>query len=496
MNDLELVFLGHQSWWVRHRDVSVLIDPILGETIGHRTRLAVHPPRRVDLSALGPVDLVVLTHEHNDHVDLASLARIGPETPILVAPLMPAVVVRAVERLGRTVHRAQPGVGLSAGGLHVELLPGGRRAPVGEGRVAQVLLSVDDGAGAVTVLIGVDTVVSDHTRAELATGALPAPDLVVVANNTQVPPVGVVGSGRDLLSHPAGEETTGLDVLRDLCVDYVAGLPGAPAVALCGGGFMDTHELGVPYRFDDHPTLVALGRQLAPDRRWFGPGPGGVLRLRSTADGVRIDTDVHPCVVVDEEALAERRRRAPPTGPLPLRSVLPFPPAEVVPDTLERVDRALAHLLPALWTHPLGDAIVGCHRHAGAWCGPRRLLVRLICRADGTGVWRALDLAESAFVVQESVDVEGVLAEWPFGFEVCLQDLDALLDGQLVVWDVLGVALRHWSATGPDVAAFLCAALGEASRPRATARVLAGTLSALGIPTRATDLLTPGLSRD
>ena len=68
---MDLGFLGHQSWWIRSGDVTLLVDPVLGATMGHRTRLPIHPPRTIDPAVLLPVDLVVLTHEHNDHTDLA-----------------------------------------------------------------------------------------------------------------------------------------------------------------------------------------------------------------------------------------------------------------------------------------------------------------------------------------------------------------------------------------------------------------------------------------
>ena len=236
---MELGFLGHQSWRVRSGDVTILVDPVLGEHMGHRTRVPVHPPRTIDIAALLPVDMVILSHEHNDHTDLGSLAQLPREVPILVAPLMPSVVVRAIERLGFTVHRADPEIGLSAGALHVQILPGPRRAPVSEGRVAQILLtetSETSESGALTVLMGVDTPISGATIQAIQTGRLPIPDVVLVANNTQIPPYGIIGSGRDLLGPDPAEGFAGVDLIHELCVQYVAQLPRPPAIVLCGGG--------------------------------------------------------------------------------------------------------------------------------------------------------------------------------------------------------------------------------------------------------------------
>jgi hypothetical protein len=484
---MELLFLGHQSWWVRSGDVTVLIDPVLTDHFGHRTSLPVHPPRDLDVDGLLPIDLVVLSHEHNDHLDLPSLARLPRAVPILVAPLLPGVFVRAIERLGFSVHRADPEVALSAGLLSIQLLPGASRAPVSEGRVAQILLTERLGEEPSTVLIGVDTAISSHTTRAMHRGELPTPDLVIVANNTQLPPPGVVGSSRDLLAPDPGEGFVGIHLLQDLCIRYVAELPRPPTIALCGGGFLDTHELGVPYAFDNHPHLAGLARALAPGRPVLGPEPGDRLHIK--AGHIQLIQQAHPAVRLREDELAARRARPAPQGLLPLRSVLPTLSELEWSAALARLDRALDDWVPALLAHPQGDAIVGCNRFRERSMGPRRCLVCLVGGPAGEVAWRALDLLEGRFVHIETIDQSTILDDWPFGFEAFAQDLDAVLTGNLVVWDVLGVALRHWSASGPGMASVLCSTLSESVRPAATARALASVLTQLGVPTGPEELM-------
>jgi hypothetical protein len=361
--------------------------------------------------------------------------------------------------------------------------------------VAQVLLRAKTTHGDVCVLMGVDTVISDLTIDGMHDGRLPAPDVVVVSNNTQIPPPGVHGSARDLLARDPHEAFLGLELLRDLCVDYLAGVPGSPAVVLCGGGFVDTHELGVPYWFDDHRALEELARTLAPGRKVFGPIPGASLRIRATSGGVDIKESSSAVVRVDQKALQAMRGRVAPNGGLPLSSVLPFLPAEEVPFAVETVLSELDRLVPALLAHPFGRVLLECHHHDGRWLGPKRLLVHLICRPDGAGIWQALDLAESRFLPVELSPAADVLSEWPFGFELCLQDLFALFRGELVVWDVFGVAMRHWSVDPTALAGVLCELLGEGARPAATAVSLARQLSMMGIPTDPEDLLLPSPGR-
>ena len=488
---LTLSFLGHQSWSLRAGDVHVLVDPVLGDTMGHITRLPIHPPRDIDIDALLPIDLVVLSHAHDDHVDLPSLARLPTTIPILVAPLMPEVVVRAVQRLGFVVHRGEPGLPLTAGPLTLTLLPGAARFPVSEGRVAQVLVTAQSAESSVTALLGVDTPISSTTRALVTAGSLPAPDAVIVANNTQIPPIGIIGSGRNLLQEDPADGFVGLDLIRELCVDYVSGLPGPPAVILCGGGFLDAHELETPYAYDDHAQLAELARALSGGRGVFGPAPGEGLRLQRDATGTCTCTPVkEPATVLRREDLANRRAHPPKTGPLPLRSVLPdLPTPDDWQTSLARVDDALNALVPQLLAHPLGEAILGCHWWRGHWLGGRRLLLRLVGGPDGTEAWRALDLPSSRFVKLDAVERSSLFDHWPFGVEVFLQDLEGLIQGHLVVWDVLGVALRHWSPPGPEIPAFLCSTLAESVRVDRTAQRLARQLTALGTPTVAAQLL-------
>lgn len=470
---LQLTFLGHQSWLVTAADVAVLIDPILGSHIGATLRLPVHPPREICVDALPPIDLIVLSHEHNDHTELSSLDRLDRSIPVLVAPLMPAVVVRAIEALGFAVHRAHHGEALTAGPLSLVLLPGGADAPVSEERVAQILITEDNGPA---VLFGVDTVPAAEVVDLMNRGALPVPDAVVVANNTQLPPVGLACSARNLSD---AADATALDVITALCVAWGAALPGRPTVLLCGGGFFDDHELGVPFRHSHLPTLAATARAL--DLPTWGPLPGTRYQVHP---GGAITEDTHPAVILEEFT-----PRSPPRS-VPLRAVLPPLQADAWHPTLTRVQQALNTVVPALLAHPAGRAILATHHHAGRWMGPRRLLVQLLGGPGEQSAGLALDLSTARFE-HCAQPTQAPHDAYPFGIVVHAQDLDALLRGDLLVWDVLGVALRHWSAAGPGLPAFLCAWASEAVRPVAMARVLCGQLAALGVHIDPDALLAP-----
>jgi L-ascorbate metabolism protein UlaG (beta-lactamase superfamily) len=70
-----ITWIGHASWLVQLDGVSLLIDPILSDSIGPGIRRFVPPA--LDASTLPPIDAQLVTHNHRDHLDLPSLASVG-----------------------------------------------------------------------------------------------------------------------------------------------------------------------------------------------------------------------------------------------------------------------------------------------------------------------------------------------------------------------------------------------------------------------------------
>lgn len=81
-----LTWIGHASWLVQIEGKSILIDPVFGEFSwgpGERNVPAGIPPDK-----LPPIDAVLITHNHYDHLDLPSVKRIG-------APVVAGLGMRA-----------------------------------------------------------------------------------------------------------------------------------------------------------------------------------------------------------------------------------------------------------------------------------------------------------------------------------------------------------------------------------------------------------------
>ncbi len=75
-----LTWLGHASWLVQLEGVSVLIDPVLGDSIGGVVKRNVAPG--LPASRLPRIDASLVTHNHRDHLDLPSLKAAG--APVVV----------------------------------------------------------------------------------------------------------------------------------------------------------------------------------------------------------------------------------------------------------------------------------------------------------------------------------------------------------------------------------------------------------------------------
>jgi N-acyl-phosphatidylethanolamine-hydrolysing phospholipase D len=76
-------WIGHATCALRLGGKLVIIDPIFGRAGGVMSRLV---PPGIAISALPEVDVVLVTHDHRDHMDMPSLRRL-PDHALYVVPL-------------------------------------------------------------------------------------------------------------------------------------------------------------------------------------------------------------------------------------------------------------------------------------------------------------------------------------------------------------------------------------------------------------------------
>jgi L-ascorbate metabolism protein UlaG (beta-lactamase superfamily) len=88
----QITWIGHASFLFTLGGRRILVDPVFSHWVGPIARLA---PPGIAVDALPPVDVVLVTHNHRDHLDPASLSRLG-RAPHYVVPLGNGDLVRSL----------------------------------------------------------------------------------------------------------------------------------------------------------------------------------------------------------------------------------------------------------------------------------------------------------------------------------------------------------------------------------------------------------------
>lgn len=81
--DAQLTWIGHATFLLTLGGKRILIDPVFAPKIGPIPRIS---PPGIALQDLPPIDLVLITHNHRDHLDAWTISRLG-NGPSYIAPL-------------------------------------------------------------------------------------------------------------------------------------------------------------------------------------------------------------------------------------------------------------------------------------------------------------------------------------------------------------------------------------------------------------------------
>jgi L-ascorbate metabolism protein UlaG (beta-lactamase superfamily) len=90
-DQIEVVWIGHASFLVRTPRFNALIDPVWAKWMGPVKR---HRDPGIDIEHLPPIDLVLITHAHFDHLCRMTLKRIADGTQTVFVPRGVAGVLR------------------------------------------------------------------------------------------------------------------------------------------------------------------------------------------------------------------------------------------------------------------------------------------------------------------------------------------------------------------------------------------------------------------
>lgn len=137
-----LTYIGHATTLLRLDRTSILTDPMLRRWLGPLRRQGKPPPARLPEIP----NLVLISHIHRDHLDVRSLRRLRPSTPLVV----PRGAGKWAERGGaQDVREIRLDETISIGGLQLTAVPAmhdghrdGQRGPQAEA-IGYVIRSAD-----------------------------------------------------------------------------------------------------------------------------------------------------------------------------------------------------------------------------------------------------------------------------------------------------------------------------------------------------------------
>jgi hypothetical protein len=169
---LAATFLGWQSWLFESRRGRLLVDPILVPKVGRgpeASRVDFHfwPPRESSWEKLPPIDAVLITHEHEDHFSVASLALLDRAIPMYLSALSSSAAQCILEELGFRVVRVSPGDSFSVEDLTVRLFGASHVEDLNADEWDTLPFAVIGGQGDGVFFTNVDVDVSAETERSL-----------------------------------------------------------------------------------------------------------------------------------------------------------------------------------------------------------------------------------------------------------------------------------------------------------------------------------------
>lgn len=282
-------FLGHQGWLVGSGRTHVLVDPLLTEGFGHGGLAGVvYPPRTLELAALPSIDAVVLTHEHDDHFDVPSLARLERRIPIHLSSRSSRAAHELLRAMGFVVHALRSEHTLALGELRYRAFAVDHREGPAQDEWDVFPFVVHDVAGHGSLVSSVDVRLGPDVLARMR-ALVPRPGLWGYASNT-------TSAAFQDVARPAralpSDEAALVGVAQRRYAELVQGWGPPAAVLVCGGGWSFPGERAWlnhhAFPLDPERLCSALAAR-HPEARFLAPAPGTTLTMQDGRITAQVD---------------------------------------------------------------------------------------------------------------------------------------------------------------------------------------------------------------
>lgn len=479
---MRAIFIGHQTWLVEHGSTRILIDPLLCEDFGlvDEYRIEIYPPRTVDAAALSDIDLIFLSHEHSDHFDIKSLNLLPRSAQFVVGATIVEPVKQCIRDLGFTLTQVNDTDQMRVGDLSLRFYPADPKTAFWESRVTQVHIEeAEQSSGG--IFIAVDALVSEVFKTDIVAGRLVPPKLVIVSNNSRVSPPGAFQSlenwGKNASDSNRKVGPLGIGVLSAVLTSYMDDFPVQPEnIALCGGGFIKRLGGFAAFPFSDQPTLSRLANQLSLDTNIVGLLPGEAFALdtdprpQAVIDWVQVDKVQHNLLMEELDQFIDARKTVEVVA-----SVRPdVQDAEAYEELLRRAQAELQRLAKSLMLFITGRKVLAMSHYNGCKLGPKRIVFSFVAHALGRQDSYALNLISGQFEAEAHNQLESLVGLYPFGVCLPLVDFIGMVEGDLQVWDIVGVSVQSWFETGifDGLIPFFYSYYGENGSPELLAKII------------------------
>lgn len=81
--DMTITWIGHSTFFLQYEGMNVITDPIWARRLGFEKRLG---QPGIPLSEVPPIDLILISHAHYDHLHIASIRKLYREGTTIVVP--------------------------------------------------------------------------------------------------------------------------------------------------------------------------------------------------------------------------------------------------------------------------------------------------------------------------------------------------------------------------------------------------------------------------